>query len=92
MHRKTEPSFRFLSRGRVGFLFGSLFGMVVALAGSAVAQLQEKDTEFVQAVLYAIGELAVDSERNAISIVELRERLNDLELRVEEIAPGEKAN
>ncbi len=92
MHRKTEPSSRACSRGRVGFLFGSLFGMVLALAGSAFAQLEDKDMELAQAVLYAIGELAIDSEKNAISIVELRERLNDLELRVDEMAPVEQAN
>ena len=92
MRLTTKLGMRSLSIGGGGFLLGCLVGAALTLAGTALAQIEESDPEFVQALLYAIGELAIDSEKNAISIVALRERLDDLELRVEEMAPAKQQN
>lgn len=78
------------SRDGRSFTIGMLFGAVLAVAGSALAEDSDRKVQFVQAVLRAVAELAIDTERNAISIAELRQRIDDLELSLAEI--GEEKN
>ena len=70
-------------RARRGFLLGFLAGAMVAGAATSLADDGEKQRDFAKSVLYAVTGLAVDTETNATNIVALRDRIDDLELRVD---------
>lgn len=69
-----------------GFLFGLIFGVFLTSAGSTLWADEVTERTFRKSVLYAVAQLAVDSEKNASYIVELRRRVDDLEIELEEIS------
>ena len=74
---------------RIGgsFLLGCIVGGFLAVTGTALAVGEDDQNELTQSLLYAIAELAVDSELNAVNIVALRERVDGLEHRLQQLAP-----
>ena len=72
-----------LRSGRA-FLFGLVMGLVVAGAGSALWAQEDINRSFVKSTLYALAQLAVDTETVAANLVRLEERVNDLEALLEE--------
>lgn len=76
-------------KGNRGFLLGLLSGAVVVVAALVVLSDDDTEQNFVQRTLYALSELAIDTEQNAADIVELRDRLDDLELALERLAAKE---
>ncbi len=72
-----------LHSGRA-FLFGLVLGVVVAGAGSALWAQEDVDRVFVKSTLYALAQLAVDTETVAANLVELEKRVDDLETLLEE--------
>ena len=71
--------------GTRGFVVGLLAGVLLAVGTVALAEEEEPVSGLEQSVLYAIAALAQDTERNATSIVVLRQRIEDLELQLAEI-------
>ena len=69
-----------------GFLFGLIFGVFLTSAGSTLWADEDAGRTFKKSVLYALAQLAVDTEKNGSYIVELRQRVNDLEIGLEEIS------
>ena len=67
------------------FIAGAFFGGALALAGTAMAVTKEERRQFAASLIYAVAELAVDTEKNAKRIVELRERIDDLELQMSDL-------
>lgn len=65
------------------FLAGLIVGATAAIATMAPAE-GEGRREPVAAVLYAISQLAVDTEQNAKRIVELSDRIDQLEQQIED--------
>ena len=84
-------------RAARGFLAGLLVGAATVLVTNAPADQEAGESEALAAVLYAISQLAVDTEQNAKRIVELADRIDRLEQRVEDeeagtvAAPGKAA-
>lgn len=68
--------------GAIGIL---LVGSAVALASS------DGENSGLTTILYALSELAVDTEVNAHRIVELTERLGDLEQQIEALEAASQA-
>lgn len=89
MRLGTKLGMRSLSFGGGGFLIGCVFGGLLTMAGTALALTEAERSEFAQSLLYAIAELAIDSEKNAINIVALRERVDDLELQIQELGQAQ---
>ncbi len=65
------------------FIAGALTGAIFAISVGATAQPLKGDDGFLTTILYAISQLAVDTEKNAAKIVSLSERLDDLEEKFE---------
>ena len=61
------------------FVVGLVTGIMLASAGAAVSQEDDVARGFATSVLYAIAQLSVDTERNAVRISELADRVDDLE-------------
>jgi len=78
-----------LTREGRHFAVGMVCGVLLAVAGTALAQDDDPAPDLMQTVWYTLIELAIDTERNATGIAELRERLEDLELDLAEMA-GDK--
>ena len=72
-----------LRSGRA-FLFGLTLGVVVAGAGSALWADEDRDRAFRKSTLYALAQLAVDTETVASNLVRLEKRVDDLEALIEE--------
>jgi len=64
---------------------GLVLGVLAATAGSALAEGDAVGRGFVTSVLYTLGELAIDTELNATRIAELGDRIDDLELRLDDV-------
>lgn len=69
------------------FLFGMTLGVLLAAPDSELRADSIKERDFAKMLLNAIGILAIDTEVNAEHIVELRQRVNDLEIALEENLP-----
>ena len=67
------------------FLLGLILGVFLTASGSALWADDNKERNFAKSVLYAISELAIDTEVNAERIVELQQRVDDLEIVLEKI-------
>ena len=72
-----------------GFLFGLFFGVVLSTAGTALSADDAGDRGFAKSILYAIAMLAIDTEKNAAYILELRQRMDDLEELLDEKSTSE---
>lgn len=72
-------------RGIRCFIAGVFFGGALVLAGTAMAVTKEERRQFAASLIYAVAELAVDTEKNAKRIVDLRERIDDLELQMDDL-------
>ncbi len=68
---------------------GMILGAVVALSSPGFSADEDDVRRSFASMLYALAELAVDTETNAGRIVELRERVEHLEGMLEEMS-GEK--
>ena len=68
------------------FLSGMVLGAVVALATPVFSASKDFARNALTGVLYAIAELAVDTETNAGKIVALTQRVGELEDLLEEIS------
>ncbi|MDJ0610960.1 MAG: hypothetical protein QNJ67_18445 [Kiloniellales bacterium] len=66
------------------FVFGVVFGLVLASAASAPWAEDGIGAAFKKEVLYALAQLAIDTEMVAASVVELQQRVDDLETLLEE--------
>lgn len=77
-------------QGKHSFFLGLVFGVMLTVTGTALSQDDEKALGFVKVLLRAVAELAINTETNAVNIVALHDRLNDLELMVDEIAEDKK--
>ena len=71
------------------FVSGMILGAVVALSSPGFSAGEGVTRKAFKGTLYALIELAVDTETNANRIVELRERVERLEEILEEMS-GEK--
>ncbi len=71
------------------FVSGMILGAVVALSSPGFSAGEDSERNPVASILYALAELAVDTETNASRIVELGERVEHLEEMLEEMS-GEK--
>ncbi len=71
------------------FVSGMILGAVVALSSPGFSADEDVVRKTFTSILYALAELAVDTETNASRIVELGERVEHLEARLEEMS-GEK--
>ena len=69
------------------FLFGMIFGILLAAPDSELRADSTKEKDIAKMLLNAISILAIDTEVNAEHIVELRQRVNDLEIALEENLP-----
>ena len=88
LRSSVDRMLRWSREGR-HFAVGMVCGAFLAVAGTSLAQDSDPEPDLMQTVWYTLIELAIDTERNATSIVALRERLEDLELDLAEIA-GDK--
>ena len=77
---------RGLGRYAVGFAVGIVTGVILAIAGLAVAVSDEDMDKLRETLIYLTSALAVDTERNAKKIVILEERIEDLEAQLAEMA------
>jgi len=68
-------------------ILGVFLGVLIAASGSKLRAESDTDKGFAKKVLYAIAILAVDTEVNAEHIVELRQRVSDLEIVLEKNPP-----
>ncbi len=71
------------------FVSGMILGAVVALSSPGFSAGEDVERRSFTTTLYALAELAIDTETNAGRIVELGERVEDLEAMLEEMS-GEK--
>jgi hypothetical protein len=72
-----------------GLITGAAFGLLAGLAVGAGAESADEDDGLVKSILYALSELAVDTEMNAVRIEALSARIDELEARLEGAAvPG----
>jgi len=69
---------------------GMILGAVVALSSPGFSADEDVARRSFAGVLYAIAELAVDTETNASRIVELKEQVEDLENMLEEMSAERK--
>ena len=76
---------------RPAFFGGLLLGLILGLgsAGTVAVAADETLSNFSRSLLYAISELAVDTEVNAARIVALSGRIDELEISLKE-AKGDK--
>lgn len=72
------------------FVSGMILGAVVALSSPGFSAGEDVVRRSFASTLYALAELAVDTETNASRIVELGERVEHLEQRLEEMSDGKK--
>lgn len=82
MNIKQKDSTRRRADRPVTFAAGLVLGVGLAVAAPAVGDSTDKAVEIVSTMLYSISSLAVDTETNAAKIVELEERLDDLEAKL----------
>lgn len=68
------------------FAVSAFLGALIATAAMSVWTVGGLPTQAKQSILYAISMLAVDTEKNAERIVELQDRVYDLERSLEESA------
>lgn len=72
-----------------GFITGAAIGLMAGLAVAAGAESTDEGDGFLKSILYALGELAVDTEMNAVRIEALSARVDELEARLDlPSAPG----
>ena len=64
---------------------GAVAGAALAIGTTSLADQGEKARVIATGFLYALAELAVETETNAARIVELRDRVADLEEMVNEL-------
>jgi hypothetical protein len=79
----------FIQGGR-GFLLGLLTGAMLAVTGTAFSESKEAKQSPSLSVIYTLSELAINTETNAASIAALRARVDDLELKIDEIGGKKK--
>jgi len=72
------------------FVSGMILGAVVALSSPGLSAGEDVVRRTFTSTLYALAELAIDTETNASRIVELVERVEHLEERLEEMSDGGK--
>lgn len=87
MRREHERPARREGR-RSGFWLGASAGVTCGLVlGAGLGAVADEEAvtlrDFAKRTLYAVGDLAVDTEANAKRIVDLESRVDDLELRLE---------
>ena len=68
------------------FVSGTIVGAVVALSSPGFSASEDVVRRSYASILYALAELAVDTETNASRIVALGERVDDLEVMLEEVS------
>ncbi len=68
------------------FVSGLIIGAVVALSSPGISADEDAARRGFTATFYALAQLAVDTETNTSRVVELRERVEILEERLEEIS------
>jgi hypothetical protein len=68
------------------FVSGMIVGAVVALSSPGFSASEDVVRRSYASILYALAELAVDTETNASRIVALGERVDDLEEMLEEMS------
>ena len=68
------------------FVSGMIVGAVVALSSPGFSASEDVVRRSYASILYALAELAVDTETNASRIVALGERVDDLEVILEEMS------
>ena len=68
-----------------GIITGAGFGVLAGLAvgASTGAESADDDDGLAKSILYALSELAVDTEMNAVRIEALSARIDDLEARLD---------
>jgi hypothetical protein len=66
-----------------GLITGAAIGLLAGIAVAAGAESADGDDGLVQSILYALGELAVDTEMNAVRIEALSARVDELEARLD---------
>lgn len=71
-------------------LIGLSLGVGLGLSYPALSQESGEEEHPMAGVLYAIAQLAIDTETNAARIVELTERLEELEAVTEDLATREQ--
>ncbi len=71
------------------FVSGMIVGAVVALSSPGFSASEDVVRRSYAGILYALAELAIDTETNASRIVELGERVEQLEEMLEKMS-GEK--
>jgi hypothetical protein len=74
-----------LGRYAAGFAVGLAAGAVLTIAGFSIVLFRGDIDKLRETFIYAIGALAVDTERSAQKIVALEERIDDLEARLAEL-------
>jgi hypothetical protein len=73
----------------MGLISGAAIGLLAGLAVGAGAESADEVAGFMKSILYALGELAVDTEMNAVRIEALSARVDELEARLNgPAAPG----
>jgi hypothetical protein len=71
-------------------LLGLGLGVCLGLSYPALSRESSEQDHPMAGVLYAIAQLAIDTETNAARIVELTERLEELEAATEDLATREQ--
>jgi MaoC like domain len=66
-----------------GLITGAAIGLLAGIAVAAGAESADGDDGLVRSILYALGELAVDTEMNAVRIEALSARVDELEARLD---------
>lgn len=83
MGRSTDGAGATIRREGRGFAVGLVAGLLLAASAAAVADETSGVRDFARTTLYAVVELAIDTETNATRIAALDERIDDLELRLD---------
>jgi hypothetical protein len=71
-------------------LLGLSLGVCLGLSYPALSKESGEEVNPMASVLYTIAQLAIDTETNAARIVELTERLEELEAATEDLTTREK--
>lgn len=72
------------------FAIGLAAGALLASVAFSIVVFRGDVDKLRQTFVYAVSALAVDTERNARKIVDLEERIDDLEARLAELTKGAK--